>query len=456
MASFPNTFLWGSSTNAQQFEGGRDEGGAGVSIADVRVIPGYKDADFSGFKVAADHYHHLEEDLDLYAGMGFTTYRFSMAWTRIFPQGDDAEPNAEGLAFYDRMVDGLIARNIVPICTLYAYDLPQHLVDKYGGWGDRQIVDDYVRYVETVVEHFKGRIKYYVPFNEYNCIWLDRAYMTGTPVENDTDMLKVIHHMTMGYAHACEIVHSVDPEAKVGGNIANNIAYPASPNPLDVQECEKHKYFMGWGFTDIECRGAYPKYFLNRFDVSQETIDAIITAEDKAYMARHIRPDFISLTYYFTTVIAQNEAGKNAMSTGHVNPFCDHTEWGWSIEPYGFYLMLMEYWHRYQLPILILENGLGHRDVLVGEDGEPRVHDQNRIDFLRNHIRWMDKAVSDGVEMVGYCTWAAIDLYSTREGFGKRYGFVYVDADHGFRRIKKDSYAWYAKVIASNGADLAD
>jgi len=169
----------------------------GTSIADVRVSPGYGDADFSGFKIAADHYHHLEEDLDLYAELGFETYRFSMAWTRIFPQGDEATPNAEGLAFYDRMVDGLIARNIVPICTLYAYDLPQHLVEKYGGWANRQSVEDYTRYVATVIEHFKGRIKYYVPFNEYNCIWIDRAYMTGTPVENDTDMFKVIHHIDM-------------------------------------------------------------------------------------------------------------------------------------------------------------------------------------------------------------------------------------------------------------------
>lgn len=241
------TFLWGSSTNAQQFEGGRNEGGVGTSIADVRVIPGYEDADFSGFKIAADHYHHLEEDLDLYAEMGFETYRFSMAWTRIFPQGDETTPNAEGLAFYDRMVDGLVAGNIVPICTLYAYDLPQHLVEKYGGWATRQSVEDYTRYVATVVEYFKGRIKYYVPFNEYNCIWIDRAYMTDTPVENDTDMFKVIHHMDMCYAHVYEIVHRVDPEAKVGTNIANNIAYPASPRPEDVEETEKHKYFMGWG-----------------------------------------------------------------------------------------------------------------------------------------------------------------------------------------------------------------
>lgn len=454
MASFPATFLWGSSTNAQQFEGGRDEGGVGVSIADVRVIPGYEDADFSGFKTASDHYHHLEEDLDLYAEMGFQTYRFSMAWTRIFPNGDELTPNAEGLAFYDRMVDGLIARNIVPICTLYAYDLPQHLVEKYGGWANRQSVEDYTRYVATVVEHFKGRIKYYVPFNEYNCIWIDRAYMTGTPVENDTDMFKVIHHMDMCYAHACEIVHRVDPDAKVGTNIANNIAYPASPRPEDVEECEKHKYFMGWGFTDIQARGYYPKYFLNRFEGVD--FDAIIADGDLAYMKEHIKPDFISLTYYFTTVIAQGEKEGNAMSTGHVNPYCDHTEWGWSIEPYGFYLMLMEYWHRYQLPLLVLENGLGHRDVLVEEDGVQRVHDQNRIKFLRDHIQWMDKAVADGVEMVGYCTWVAIDLYSTREGFGKRYGFVYIDADHDFKRIKKDSFYWYGKVIASNGADLAD
>jgi 6-phospho-beta-glucosidase len=449
--TFPKDFLWGSSTNAQQFEGGRSEGDTGVSIADVRSIPAGPESSFDKFKVAADHYHHLDEDIDLYGEMGFQIYRFSLSWTRIFPNGNDDKPNQAGLDFYDHMLAKLEQYGIKPVCTLYAYDLPQHLIDEYGGFLDRRIIDDYARYVQTVVSHFKGRIAYYVPFNETNCIWLDKEYMTGNHPENDTQLLTMMHNITMCYARAVETVHALDKGAKVGSNIANNISYPASPNPADVEECERMRYFFGWGYADVANRGYYPKYFLNRFEV--DDVDAIITPEDKAYMSRVIKPDFQSLTYYFTTVIGAGEDGKNAMSVGHPNPYVPATEWGWSIDPYGYYSMLMEYWHRYQLPILILENGLGHRDELAA-DGH--VHDQNRIAYLRAHIERMGQAIDDGVQMEGYCTWSATDLYSTRNGFGKRYGFVYVDQDHDFRRIRKDSFFWYKKVIATNGADLSD
>lgn len=447
---FPEGFLWGSSTNAQQFEGGRDEGGAGVSIADVRTMQfnTITESNFDEFKIASDHYHHVEEDLDLYAEMGFGIYRLSMAWTRIFPTGKETEPNEEGLAFYDRVIDGLIERGIQPVVTLYAYDCPQHLVDLYHGWGGREIVGDYTRYVRCVVEHFKGRVKYWVPFNEQNCIFRDQEYMTGYQPKNATETFQMIHNFSMAYVNAVEAVHELDPDAKVGGNIGNMCVYPKTCKPEDVEAADDYAYLFGYAFADIQCRGTYGKRFLNFYRKQGGDVESAFEPGDLERLSK-VHPDFISITYYMSELAEYNENGIPVEV--RANPYLESTEWGWPIDPYGFRHFIQDFDHRYQLPILILENGIGHRDRLE-DDGS--IHDPYRIDYHRDHIKQMERAVEDGANVIGYLTWSATDLYSTREGFEKRYGFVYVDKDDGYKRYRKDSFYWYQKVCQSNGADL--
>ncbi len=452
---FPEGFLWGSSTNAQQFEGGWDADGKGVSISDVRQ--GLQDidplaSDFSGFKVASDHYHRYAEDISLYGQMGFGIYRFTMAWTRIFPNGNDAEPNEAGLAFYDDMLAELERHGIAPVVTLYAYDLPQSLVDQYGGWRSRQCIDDYLRYVQTVVQRYKGRVKYWVPFNEQNAIILDPDYMVGIHPVDRTEHAMITHHFSLAWAKATVLIHEVDPEAKTGGNICNTCVYPETPDPRDVEATDEFAQSWGYAFGDLFARKQYSGFFRKIFD--DVDLDAIVTDDDLAVIAA-AEPDFLSLTYYMSNVMSAKlnfrDQGIKVL-TSVPNPYLEQTEWGWNIDPYGFKHFLLDFSHRYQMPLLILENGLGHRDEL---EPEGVVHDDYRINYLRAHIQRMKEAIDLGADVIGYLTWSATDLYSTREGFEKRYGFVYVDQDNNLRRILKSSFHWYKKVIASNGADLS-
>lgn len=453
-AVFPRGFLWGSSTNAQQFEGAADADGKGVSIADVRsgaIGGGREDSGYGDFKVASDHYHRYAEDISLYGEMGLKAYRLTLAWARIFPNGDDVDPNPEGLMFYSNILDELERYGITPIVTLYAYDLPVSLLDKYGGWSSRKIIADYLRYVETVAGAFRGRVKYWVPFNEQNAITLDAEYMTGSRAESPTELLQVTHHFNLAWAKATRLIHEIDPTARVGGNLCNTCVYPASPNPSDVEAADELSIAFGYAFGDLFCRRQYSGMFRHVF--ADADWEAVVSAEDELDISL-AQPDFLSLTYYMsTTVDAEVMAQAPSMSwvKGIRNPHVKATEWGWSIDPYGFKRFLVDFWHRYQMPLLVLENGLGHRDSLE-LDGS--VHDQYRIDYLRDHVTRMKEAIALGVNLVGYLTWSATDLYSTREGFEKRYGFIYVDKANGMQRFRKDSFSWYKNVISSNGEQL--
>jgi len=450
---FPEGFLWGSSTNAQQFEGGWNEGGKGVSIADIRVIPGMpEEACFDEFKTAADHYNHYKEDISYYGKMGFGIYRFTIAWARIFPNGNDKQPNEVGLAFYDAILTELERYNIQPVVTLYAYDMPLKLQKDYNGWMSRQIVEDYLRYVETVVTRFKGRVKYWVPFNEQNFIILDQEYMTGYKAKDKKEIFRMTHHFNLAYAKATKLIHKIDPKAKTGGNIGNTCVYPYSCNPKDVEAADQFAFALGYSFGDIFVHKKYSKFFLKpyeEYDLSDIILDGdmdIISGSE---------PDFLSLTYYMSSAI--KSVGDNKAfaidSMKSANPYVEQTEWDWNIDPYGFKHYLMDFYHRYQIPILILENGLGHRDK-VEADGS--IIDDYRIEYLKDHIERMKEAVEEGVEIIGYLTWSAIDLYSTREGLGKRYGFVHVDIEDNMKRRPKKSLYWYKKVIATNGRDLSN
>ena len=332
MASkLPHTFMWGSSTNAQQFEGAWNEDGKGVSISDTRILKN----GYSNFHIASDHYHHLEEDLDLYQEMGFNIYRFSIAWTRIYPTGEEETPNQAGLAFYDRMVDGLIKRGITPVATLYAYDLPQALMDKYRGFLDRKVIDLYIKYVKTIFEHFKGRIKYYTPFNEPNLFHLDQEYIMGDPHLTDKETWQVEHHLTLAYARCVNACHEIDPDAKIGPNCATGMVYPATCNPKDVRAAVHQMYMTNWAYLDIYCRGRYPKYFLNYL----KSIDCMPDMQPgDLELIASVQPDLISTTYYSTSVVKAHEddevlkaapAPKEVQEAlvqyraGNLNPYCD-------------------------------------------------------------------------------------------------------------------------------------
>lgn len=449
---FPDTFLWGSSTNAQQYEGGYDVGGKGLSIADVRDEATstfqHEDASFEQFKIAADHYHHMEEDIDLFGEMGFGIYRFSMSWSRIFPNGNDEQPCQEGLDFYDRMITRLQQHQIKIVCTLYAYDCPQALIEEYGGFLSRRFIADYTRYVDVVSTYFKGRIDFYIPFNEQNTHTWIPDYTCGAHVSDPTAIFTIDHHGNLCYALATTIIHKNDPFAKVGGNICNTCVYPATCDPADVEAADQASYQMGYAYGDIFVRKQYPAYYLKHYQDAD--LGAVILDGDMDIL-QQAQPDFLSLTYYMSTLARGNQTTGNTLNQiGNGNPYVSQTEWGWNIDPYGFQHYLMDFYHRYQLPILVLENGLGHRDLL---EADGTVHDSYRIDYLRSHIERMKKAIALGVEMIGYCTWSAMDLYSTHEGFEKRYGFVYVDRAT-MKRYRKDSFYWYQKVIQTNGKEL--
>lgn len=448
---FKKEFKWGSSTNAQQFEGGNHEGGKGLSIADVRKTSGESSEEsFDDFKVASDHYHHMKEDIQLYGEMGFQIYRFTIAWTRIFPNGDDEIPNAEGLAFYSAMLDELEKYHIDPVVTLYAYDLPLQLLKKYNGFMSREIIPDYLRYVETVVREFKGRVKYWIPFNEQNFIDMDSEYMSGYRAKNRTEIFQLQHHFNLCYAKATRLIHRLDPAAKVGGNLGNVCLYPINCDPVNVEAADKLANQSGYGYADVYFRGVYSGFFLKSFEGTD--FDSIILNDDLDVL-KNAEPDFMALCYYLSAAIeAKSFTNKEMNGVITKNPYIGATEWKWPIDPYGFKHYLQDYYHRYQLPILITENGLASRDVLLA-DGT--INDDYRIEYLSNHIARMKEAVEEGVDMIGYLTWSATDLYSTREGFEKRYGFVYVDKDNNYKRIKKRSFDWYRKVISTNGEDIS-
>lgn len=458
--------LWGSSTNAQQYEGGWDEDGKGESISDVRVLPHH----YSNFHVASDGYHRYAEDIKLYQEMGFSIYRFSIAWTRIFPNGDDQTPNLSGLTYYDHVVDELIAAGITPVATLYAYDLPLSLLERFGGWTSRKTVSAYQKYVDTIFEHFKGRIKFYVPFNEPNLYHVDAEYIAGNKDLTIQELWQGEHHLAVAYANACIDLHHIDPSAKIGPNCAFMVNYPKSADPKEVASAQRAMYLTDYAYLDIYVHGYYPQFFLNHL----ETLGVVLDIQPgDMQLLRDAKPDFISSTYYATYVsdVSSQLANQNDVkpksytfqgglvqrNNGTPNPYTKETQWGWIIDPLGFYYQLMDIYERYHLPILILENGIAHTEEL---DKNNKVVDDYRIDYLRDHIKQLKRAIHDGVDVIGYLTWSAIDLHSTREGFIKRYGFIYVDREeHDLKTLKrypKKSFYWYQQVTATNGEDLSD
>ena len=471
---FPKDFLWGGATAANQCEGGFDKGGRGLANVDITphgknrfpVMLGldhsldFHEGEFYPAKEGIDFYTHYKEDIQLFGEMGFKTYRMSLAWSRIFPNGDELEPNEEGLKFYEDVFKECHKYGIEPLVTITHFDCPIHLIKEYGGWKNRKLIEFYERLCRTIFTRYKGLVKYWLTFNEINMI-LHLPFMgAGLLIEDKETALKdkyqAIHHELVASALATKIAHEIDPDNKVGCMLAAGNTYPYTCNPDDVWksiQIDREGYF----FIDVQARGYYPRYALKQME--REGTMPIMEDGDQELLKDNT-VDFISFSYYSSRCTSA-DPDMNKQTEGNVfatlkNPYLKASEWGWQIDPLGLRITLNSIYDRYQKPLFIVENGLGAKDELI----DNTVEDDYRIDYLRQHIQAMSDAIEiDGVELWGYTTWGCIDLVSTSTGeMSKRYGFIYVDRDdqgNGTnKRYKKKSFDWYKKVIASNGEDL--
>lgn len=458
LAPFPEGFLWGASTSAYQTEGGWNADGKGTSVIDART-------DFpegtSDFKDGVDHYHRFREDVALFAELGLKAYRFSIAWSRVIPDGDGVV-NEAGVRFYRELVEELLAHDITPIATLYHFDLPQALQRK-GGWSQRSTIDAFVRYAGVLFAELGELVPYWLTINEQNVMIMHGEMLgSGTAGGDRKDTWQQNHHMLVAQARVIALAHERVPAAKIGP--APNIAciYPASPDPLDVVAAADFAAIRNWLYLDVAVHGAYNPTawaYLGARGWQPEFVDG-----DAADLAA--TPDFIAFNYYTShTVSAPKGDGSDVRDIGdqHIvigeegvyrgadNPYLPRNAFNWEIDPIGFRTTFREIYDRYRLPLLVTENGLGAFDELT-DDG--RVHDTYRIDYLAEHIEQIQHAISDGVEVMGYCPWSAIDLVSTHQGIRKRYGFIYVDRDEfdlkDMGRYRKDSFSWYQQLISLN------
>jgi len=462
MKTFPDTFLWGGAVAANQVEGAYLEDGKGLSTSDVQPkgvfgpvverVPGD-----SGIKdVAIDFYHRYPEDIKLFAEMGFSCLRVSIAWTRIFPNGDEQQPNEAGLAFYDKLFDELAAHNITPLVTLSHYEMPWGLVKQYGGWGSRQVIGFFERYARTVFTRYKEKVKLWLTFNEINMSL--HAPMTGVGLpetSSKAEVYQAIHHQLVASALAVNACHEIVPEGKIGNMLLGGLVYPLTCKPDDVLEALQEN--RAWQFFgDVQCRGAYPGYMLRFFRDNGIQLD--VTDADREALKSTV--DFTSFSYYMTGCVTTDEE-LNQQARGNIlsmvpNPHLASSEWGWQIDPVGLRTLLNVLWDRYQKPLFIVENGLGAKDK---PDADGVVQDDYRIAYLNDHLVQVREAMEDGVEVMGYTSWGPIDLVSASKAeLSKRYGFIYVDRDDSgngtLARSRKKSFYWYKEVISTKGASL--
>ena len=485
--SFPKNFFWGGAIAANQAEGAYDEDGRGMTAMDyttggavdkARTVT-YKTTDGKIIHVArhqsppegavlyidpdsyypnhlaVDHYHRFKEDIRLFGEMGMKMFRMSISWSRIFPNVNDEKPNEKGLKHYREVFEECRKYGIEPLVTIHHFDDPVAVEDTYGGWQNREVIDQYARYVETIGREYKGLVHYWLTFNEINTN-MPRVFPGGGPVNGEL-CYRQLHNKFLASAKAVKVLHEIDPENKVGcmilGGHFSNYPYSCDPNDI-ITAMESNQ--KGWYCPDVQVLGKYPAYAPRLWKEYGFTLE--VSEEDaRLLMEGHV--DFMTYSYYNSSVVSSKplsqDVGGNQMR-GIRNPYLEYSDWGWSIDAQGLRWTLNECEARYHCPIMIVENGLGAIDK-VEEDGS--IHDPYRIEYLRKHIREMAKALEDGVNLIGYTTWGCIDIISAGTGeMKKRYGYVYVDLDNegnGTRdRSLKDSYYWYKKVIASNGTDL--
>lgn len=470
MSRFPENFLWGASSSAFQIEGGWDEGGKGMTVADFNSFKrSHQQADS---KVASDFYHHWREDIALMKEMGMKAYRFSIAWARIVPDGD-GEINQAGIDFYNQVIDALLANGILPFVTLYHFDLPYALVKKYNGWEHRDCAYAFERYARICFQAFGDRVKYWQVHNEQNLmIRVDERMNISAPTPYLADKMRaqMDYHMFLAHALAVNACHELVAGGRIGPAVSSTCTYPLTNRPEDVWAAKMNDCFKTTYCLDMHYYGEYPGYYLRY--LRERNIVPVMPEGDRAIL-KSAKLDFIAVNYYRTLCASylpadeQNPAGSRVYRGNEVDfdqyGYCRDerntnlkvSEYGAQIDPMGLRIVLNDYYSRYHLPMIITENGLGMADVLTADE---RVHDEYRIEYIREHIKACALAIEDGVDLFGYCPWSVIDLLSSHQGFRKRYGFVYVNREDvalkDLRRIKKDSFYWYAEVIRSNGEKL--
>ena len=473
---FPKEFLWGGATAANQCEGAYDEDGRG--LASVDVIPYGEDR----FKVARgemkmlecddshlypahygiDFYHRYKEDIKLFADMGLKCFRFSIAWTRVIPDGD-GEVCDKGLDFYEAVVDECLKYGIEPLITINHFDAPINLINKFGGWKDARMIDAFLKLCEALFKRLGNKVKYWLTFNEINMLlhlpFMGAGILFEEGEEKNQVLYTAAHHELLASAKAVIVAHKMMPDAMVGCMLAAGQFYPFSCNPDDVykgMEADRDNYF----FTDVQARGEYPLWALKRME--KANVKLTISEEDKKIL-KEGTVDFISFSYYSSRCVSadpevcKNYAKGNAVFASVKNPYLKASEWGWQIDPLGLRITCNTLYDRYNKPLFIVENGLGAKDII--EDG--KIHDTYRIDYMREHIKAMNAVINeDGIPLLGCTFWGIIDLVSASTGeMSKRYGMIYVDKDDKgegtYNRLKKDSFFWYQKVIKTLGEDLS-
>lgn len=474
---FPENFLWGGATSANQFEGGWMEGGKGPSVPDMctsgtketpkeitsaidpqRLYPSHE---------AIDFYHHYKEDIALFAEMGFQCFRMSINWTRIFPTGMEEYPNEAGLQFYDNVFDECRKHHIEPLVTISHYEMPYALVEKYNGWLSRECIRHFMDYVSVIFDRYKNKVKYWLTFNEINAGQLPLGDLVSTgllkgysgPINEirntDQDRYQAVHHQLVASALAVKLAHTRYPQYKLGNMTCFITSYPRTCHPDDMIETQTLMQDVNWYTSDVQVKGAYP-YFARRL-WRDKHISLQMAPEDEQIL-KEGTVDFYTFSYYMTScagTASDAEKMSGNILGGYKNPYLEASEWGWQIDPAGLRYTLNAIYDRYGIPVMVVENGLGARDTLENE----KVHDPYRIEYMKKHIEQMKLAVHDGVDLMGYTCWGCIDLVSASTGeMAKRYGLIYVDKhDNGtgtLKRIKKDSFEWYKQVIASYGEQL--
>lgn len=483
---FSKDFLWGGATAANQYEGGYLSGGKGLSTLDAitggskdnprmvtfktkegqveqvtkdQSLPegaiGYIDPEqYYPSHVATDFYHHYKEDIALFAEMGFKCFRLSMSWSRICPKGTK-EINEEGLKFYDKVIEELIKHNIEPVVTINHFDIPMYLADEYDGWSNRKVIDYFLFFCETIFNRYQDKVKYWMTFNEIN--FLRSWTQIGIHNNDNQSKYQAVHHLFVASAQAVDLGHKINPDFQIGMMVAYIPSYPMTSNPEDVFAAIEYNRQQEF-YIDVQVRGYYPEHQLKKFE--REGITIVKEEEDDSWLEKGT-VDYIGFSYYMSTASTVNPENAKFVGGNQVpavkNPYLTESEWGWTVDPLGLRISLVQLYERYHIPLFIVENGFGAIDV-VTEDNQ--IIDDYRIDYFSKHIQCMKDAIDlDGVDLIGYTPWGCIDIVSAGTGeMKKRYGFIYVDMnDNGkgtLERRKKKSFEWYKKVIESNGEVL--
>lgn len=482
---FPDEFLWGGAIAANQAEGAWNVDGKGLSVADIAMYKPHLDVkDYAGHNAVTlenvtkamndptdthypkrrgiDFYHHYKDDLALFAEMGWKVLRVSIAWSRIFPTGEEIEPNEKGLQFYEDLFREMKRLNIEPLVTLSHYEMPLALSIKYNGWVHRKVIDDFVRFSQVCFKRFKPYVRYWLTFNEIDSIHRHPFTTAGiipdqcAPGQEKQDIYQALHHQFVASALVTRDCHEIIPGSQVGCMLTKLTTYPRTCHPNDVQLTLK-KNLENYFYSDVQVFGEYPKLILR--DLEQRNIHIEMAADDLAVLKAYT-VDFVSFSYYMSLTESGDDglervAGNTIL--GVKNPYLPSTDWGWQIDPVGLKISLLELYDRYKKPLFVVENGMGAKDQVV--DG--KIHDPYRIDYFKAHFEQMWQAIDEGVELMGYTSWGSIDLVSASTSqMSKRYGFVYVDLDDEGKgtgaRIRKDSFYWYQKVIETKGESLND